>query len=79
MEKLKTFRELRGLLEGLQLGDAYKFEYEYAKGCFMKSYEVEILRGTEVEWEVVVVVNERYGVVAQLTTDQVTLYKVDKV
>lgn len=78
MSKIKTFSELAAQLKGLELGELSKFEYEYARGCFMKSYEVEIRREAEASWEVSVIVNERYGAVVRIEADQVVLDKVDK-
>ena len=78
MSKIKTFSELSVQLKGLELGELSKFEYEYARGCFMKSYEIEIRREAEVSWEVSIIVNERYGAVVQVNADQVVLVKVDK-
>lgn len=78
MSKIKTFRELVAQLERLELGDLSRFEYEYARGCFMKSYEIEIRREAEDTWEIGVIVNERYGAVVQVNADQVALVKVDK-
>lgn len=78
MSKIKTFSELAAQLKGLALEDLTRFEYEYARGCFMKSYEVEIRRVAEATWEVSVIVNERYGAVVRIEADQVVLVKVDK-
>jgi len=80
MSKIKTFRELLTQLKGLELGQGNpsRFEYEYARGCFMKSYEIGILREAEASWEVSVIVNERYGAVVQVNSDQVVLVKVEK-
>lgn len=80
MSKIKTFSELAAQLKGLELelGNPSRFEYEYARGCFMKSYEIEIRREAEASWEVGVIVNERYGAVVQVNVDQVVLVKVDK-
>lgn len=78
MSKIKTFSELAAQLKGLELGDLTRFEYDYARGCFMKSYEVEIRRAAEASWEVSVIVNERYGAVVRIEADQVVLVKVAK-